>query len=146
MRAPSFICENETREGLTLHYRSKRRGFVYYAMGQIREVARHFYNKVSCTYFRFYAYSTYRLNVSMSNQMYFFHVGNGNWISKRRNSIRHCSCHFSIKIRQQSFYISVYVNDERREAFTNKRQCVIWNISILYCIQVCVIYSFLKLF
>ncbi|KAI5703102.1 hypothetical protein M8J75_007681 [Diaphorina citri] len=45
MRAPSFICENETRQGLTLHYRSKRRGFVYYAMGQIREVARHFYNK-----------------------------------------------------------------------------------------------------
>ncbi|PNF14028.1 Soluble guanylate cyclase 88E [Cryptotermes secundus] len=45
MRAPSFICENETREGLTLHYRSKRRGFVYYTMGQIREVARHFYHK-----------------------------------------------------------------------------------------------------
>jgi hypothetical protein len=40
MRAPSFICENETREGLTLHYRSKRRGFVYYTMGQIREVNR----------------------------------------------------------------------------------------------------------
>ncbi|VVC94582.1 unnamed protein product [Leptidea sinapis] len=38
MRAPSFICENETRQGLTLHYRSKRRGFVYYAMGQIREL------------------------------------------------------------------------------------------------------------
>ncbi|CAG2064437.1 unnamed protein product, partial [Timema podura] len=32
MRAPSFICENETRHGLTLHYRSKRRGFVYYTM------------------------------------------------------------------------------------------------------------------
>lgn len=45
MRAPSFICENETRQGLTLHYRSKRRGFVYYTMGQIREVARHFYQK-----------------------------------------------------------------------------------------------------
>ncbi|XP_076686910.1 guanylyl cyclase at 88E isoform X1 [Andrena cerasifolii] len=45
MRAPSFICENETRQGLTLHYRSKRRGFVYYTMGQIREVARHFYHK-----------------------------------------------------------------------------------------------------
>ncbi|XP_049880549.1 soluble guanylate cyclase 88E [Pectinophora gossypiella] len=45
MRAPSFICENETRQGLTLHYRTKRRGFVYYAMGQIREVARHFYHK-----------------------------------------------------------------------------------------------------
>lgn len=38
MKAPSFICENETRQGLTLHYRSKRRGFVYYTMGQIREV------------------------------------------------------------------------------------------------------------
>ncbi|XP_034245086.1 soluble guanylate cyclase 88E [Thrips palmi] len=45
MRAPSFICENETRQGLTLHYRSKRRGFVYYTMGQIKEVARHFYRK-----------------------------------------------------------------------------------------------------
>lgn len=38
MKAPSFICENETQQGLTLHYRSKRRGFVYYTMGQIREV------------------------------------------------------------------------------------------------------------
>ncbi|XP_055301154.1 soluble guanylate cyclase 88E [Sitodiplosis mosellana] len=45
MKAPSFICENETKQGLTLHYRSKRRGFVYYTMGQIREVARHFYHK-----------------------------------------------------------------------------------------------------
>ncbi|KAL1110601.1 hypothetical protein AAG570_008129 [Ranatra chinensis] len=45
MRAPSFICENETRNGLTLHYRSKRQGFVYYTMGQIKEVARHFYHK-----------------------------------------------------------------------------------------------------
>uniref|UniRef100_A0A6E8VEY4 guanylate cyclase n=1 Tax=Anopheles coluzzii TaxID=1518534 RepID=A0A6E8VEY4_ANOCL len=45
MRAPSFICENETRHGLTLHYRTKRKGFVYYTMGQIREVARHFYHK-----------------------------------------------------------------------------------------------------
>lgn len=45
MRAPSFICENETRHGLTLHYRSRRKGFVYYTMGQIREVARHFYHK-----------------------------------------------------------------------------------------------------
>ncbi|XP_050441518.1 soluble guanylate cyclase 88E-like [Adelges cooleyi] len=45
MQAPSFICENESRQGLTLHYRSKRRGFVYYTMGQIKEVARHFYHK-----------------------------------------------------------------------------------------------------
>ncbi|KAK9746156.1 hem-NO-binding [Popillia japonica] len=38
MKAPSFICENETSQGLTLHYRSKRKGFVYYTMGQIQEV------------------------------------------------------------------------------------------------------------
>lgn len=42
MKAPSFICENETKQGLTLHYRSKRRGFVYYTMGQIREVGTNF--------------------------------------------------------------------------------------------------------
>lgn len=43
MKAPSFICENETKQGLTLHYRSKRRGFVYYTMGQIREVCSLFF-------------------------------------------------------------------------------------------------------
>lgn len=40
MRAPSFFCENETSAGLTLHYRSKRRGFVHYTMGQIKQVIR----------------------------------------------------------------------------------------------------------
>ena len=40
-----FILHNFVVSGLTLHYRSKRRGFVYYTMGQIREVARHFYQK-----------------------------------------------------------------------------------------------------
>lgn len=39
MKAPSFICENETQEGLTLHYRSKRHGFAHYTMGQISEVS-----------------------------------------------------------------------------------------------------------
>lgn len=38
MRAPSFFCENESSTGLTLHYRSKRRGFVHYTMGQIKQV------------------------------------------------------------------------------------------------------------
>lgn len=38
MRAPSFFCENESSTGLTLHYRSKRRGFVHYVMGQIKQV------------------------------------------------------------------------------------------------------------
>lgn len=38
IKPPSFFCENETKHGLTLHYRSRRKGFVYYTMGQIREV------------------------------------------------------------------------------------------------------------
>lgn len=40
-RAPSFFCENETRHGLTLHYRTRRKGFVYYTMGQIRQVRKY---------------------------------------------------------------------------------------------------------
>ncbi|GAB6022963.1 Soluble guanylate cyclase 88E [Chamberlinius hualienensis] len=44
MKAPSFFCENENQYGLTLHYRSKRKGFVYYTMGQIKAVGRKFYN------------------------------------------------------------------------------------------------------
>lgn len=43
MKAPSFFCENETATGLILHYRSTRRGFLWYSIGQIREVGRHFY-------------------------------------------------------------------------------------------------------
>ncbi|KFM60319.1 Soluble guanylate cyclase 88E, partial [Stegodyphus mimosarum] len=44
MKAPSFFCERETSSGLTLHYRSTRRGFLWYTIGQIKEVGRHFYN------------------------------------------------------------------------------------------------------
>ncbi|GFU86140.1 soluble guanylate cyclase 88E [Trichonephila clavipes] len=44
MKAPSFFCERETPSGLTLHYRSARRGFLWYTIGQIKEVGHHFYN------------------------------------------------------------------------------------------------------
>uniref|UniRef100_A0A6A7FMP9 guanylate cyclase n=3 Tax=Hirondellea gigas TaxID=1518452 RepID=A0A6A7FMP9_9CRUS len=44
MRPPSFFCECENNTGMLLHYRSKRRGYAHYTMGQIKEVARHFYN------------------------------------------------------------------------------------------------------
>lgn len=44
MIAPSFFCQSETANGLLLRYRSRRRGFVPYAIGQIREVARLYYN------------------------------------------------------------------------------------------------------
>ncbi|CAF5196028.1 unnamed protein product, partial [Rotaria magnacalcarata] len=37
MRPPSFYVEKESAEGLTLHYRSRRRGFVHYVIGQITE-------------------------------------------------------------------------------------------------------------
>lgn len=44
LKPPSFFCENETRTGLTLHYRSKRKGFVHYVKGQIKQVGKMFYN------------------------------------------------------------------------------------------------------
>ncbi len=44
MRAPSFSCDNETRHGLLLHYRTKRHGFIHYVMGQIRQVGLLFYD------------------------------------------------------------------------------------------------------
>jgi guanylate cyclase, other len=43
LRAPSYFCENETTAGLDLHYRSKRRGFTHYTIGQLRAVAETFY-------------------------------------------------------------------------------------------------------
>jgi len=42
--APSFFCQSETANGLLLRYRSRRRGFVPYVVGQIREVARLYYD------------------------------------------------------------------------------------------------------
>ncbi|ULT80699.1 hypothetical protein L3Y34_010921 [Caenorhabditis briggsae] len=39
LKPPSFYCEHESRTGLTLHYRSKRRGFLHYVQGQIRNIA-----------------------------------------------------------------------------------------------------------
>ncbi|XP_033123937.1 soluble guanylate cyclase 88E-like isoform X2 [Anneissia japonica] len=44
LRPPSFFCTDETEKGLTLHYRSKRRGFIHYVMGQIIQVGRNFYD------------------------------------------------------------------------------------------------------
>lgn len=46
MKAPSFFCERETSTGLTLHYRSTRRGFLWYTIGQIKVIYRYFV--VSC--------------------------------------------------------------------------------------------------
>jgi len=44
MAAPSFFCQSETANGLVLRYRSRRRGYVPYVVGQIREVARLYYD------------------------------------------------------------------------------------------------------
>ena len=45
LKAPSFFCTDETENGLKLHYRSKRQGYLYYVMGQVKEVGRAFYNQ-----------------------------------------------------------------------------------------------------
>jgi guanylate cyclase len=34
MQAPSFFCDNETPTSLMLHYRSRRRGYIHYVIGE----------------------------------------------------------------------------------------------------------------
>ena len=43
LRSPSFRCEEETSDGLTLHYRSHRFGYEHYVIGQIKECARRYF-------------------------------------------------------------------------------------------------------
>ena len=38
IKPPSFFVTNETPNGLTLHYRSKRKGFVNYVKGQVSDL------------------------------------------------------------------------------------------------------------
>ncbi|EDO43095.1 predicted protein, partial [Nematostella vectensis] len=45
LKAPSFHCSEETERGMKLHYRSSRKGFLYYVVGQIREVGKMFYDQ-----------------------------------------------------------------------------------------------------
>lgn len=44
LRPPSFYCEHESKTGLTLHYRSKRRGFIHYVKGQIKAIGKQLYD------------------------------------------------------------------------------------------------------
>ena len=44
LQSPSFFCEEETSSGLILHYISKRKGFMLYVVGQIKEIATQFYD------------------------------------------------------------------------------------------------------
>lgn len=44
LKPPSFFVERESQSGLILHYRSTRKGFTYYVMGQLKQVGKIFYN------------------------------------------------------------------------------------------------------
>ena len=44
MKPPSFIVEKETSTGLEFHYRSKRKGLLYFLIGQIKQVGCQFYS------------------------------------------------------------------------------------------------------
>lgn len=44
LKPPSFFIEDETYDGVTMHYRSKRKGFTYYVLGQIKAVVHMFYD------------------------------------------------------------------------------------------------------
>ena len=46
MKAPSFFIAEESNEGVTMEYRSKRRGFQYYVQGQIKELSKNFANEI----------------------------------------------------------------------------------------------------
>lgn len=45
IRPPSFYCDRETTDGLTLHYRTRRYGYISYVMGQLIEVAGVFFQQ-----------------------------------------------------------------------------------------------------
>uniref|UniRef100_A0A914XHZ7 Heme NO-binding domain-containing protein n=1 Tax=Plectus sambesii TaxID=2011161 RepID=A0A914XHZ7_9BILA len=45
IRPPSFYCSRESSTGLTLHYRSRRQGYIAYVMGQLIEVAKLFFKQ-----------------------------------------------------------------------------------------------------
>ncbi|KAK3701097.1 hypothetical protein QZH41_015883, partial [Actinostola sp. cb2023] len=44
MQSPAFYCDEETSSGLNLHYVSRRKGFMFYVIGQVEEIARKFYD------------------------------------------------------------------------------------------------------
>ncbi|KAK3697509.1 hypothetical protein QZH41_011276 [Actinostola sp. cb2023] len=45
LKPPSFFCTEETESGMKIHYRSSRKGFLYYVIGQIKEVGKLFYDQ-----------------------------------------------------------------------------------------------------
>ncbi|XP_033948239.1 soluble guanylate cyclase 88E-like isoform X2 [Pseudochaenichthys georgianus] len=44
VQPPTFFCQEESATGVTLHYRSKRKGYLHYAMGQLRQMGKQFYD------------------------------------------------------------------------------------------------------
>ena len=43
MRTPSFFVDEETENGCQLHYRTKRVGFSRYVAGQLKTIAKNYY-------------------------------------------------------------------------------------------------------
>merc|ERR1719244_1670053 len=46
MKAPSFFIASEDVEGMSMEYRSKRRGFHFYIQGQIKEISKNFAEEI----------------------------------------------------------------------------------------------------
>ncbi|XP_078280574.1 soluble guanylate cyclase 88E-like [Rhinoraja longicauda] len=44
VQPPTFFCQEESATGVTLHYRSKRKGYLHYAMGQLQQMGKQFYD------------------------------------------------------------------------------------------------------
>ena len=52
MRAPSFFCEQETPEGVVMHYTTKRRGYLPYVIGQLHAVGLIYHKQLEITVLR----------------------------------------------------------------------------------------------
>lgn len=75
IKPPSFYCSKETEDGVILHYRSRRKGYVQYVIGQLMELAHTFYNidlGVTVSRFFFKINSLIHSNNFQSNVAYFF--------------------------------------------------------------------------
>ena len=46
MKAPSFFIASENADGMTMEYRSKRRGFQFYVQGQVKELSKNFAEEI----------------------------------------------------------------------------------------------------
>ncbi len=81
MRAPSFFCEQETPEGVVMHYTTKRRGYLPYVVGQLHAVGSIYQKELEIT--------VLKENKSLEGYHVMFHLkfDNSEMLRERRDSL-----------------------------------------------------------